>query len=261
MAKIETRTGKKLDDLFPEFLIPNFDIIFKVDDMIDNGKTMEEQRHMLHAIVTSVESGAIDSLFPEEIAKTVRECILSSESRTKALLSELAAEIALLNPDLDWVEAMIQRARVTLYSALLVLDFAKLLQAYDEYRLDIPYSRRELAHVAAMWAIATATADDYLDREDDIKQNKVTGMTQCDDPKAVFTTIVTFFRTQVKTSADLWPIEAFTGIYFDPRECIRIFYQEAPRMAQYLFRTENENIAIEKTGLNEVSPLQKEESS
>jgi hypothetical protein len=244
-AKIAARTGKTFDDLFPEFLIPGFDVIFKVDDMIDNGTTLEEQRIIVDKILASIESGNLD--FPEEIARPVRDTILTSEIRKRALLSELAAEKALLNPDLDWVDAMIERVRVALYSALLVLDLPKLMAAYEYYKEDIASSPEQITNMAAMWAIAIATVDDYLDCEADLEHHKVTGMTRCDNPKALFTTVVAFFRTRVGHSiADLWPIEAFTSIYFDPLKCIRICYQETPTLAKYLFRTEKEKLVAQQ---------------
>lgn len=124
-VKLNRDLGKTFEGVVKTVVVPNWKTIFEADNFIDTDKTIEEQKIILASILDSLhKTGFVDDKYlPSHIVEIInRDFLKDSEYKVKVLIEELTAEYNLCNPDIDWVDALIERIRVMYYSGLLVGD-------------------------------------------------------------------------------------------------------------------------------------------
>ncbi len=121
-SKLTQDIGKAFEELVRSTLLPNWKMIFHADNYIDTGRTLEEQRDLIAAIIHSIETTGKVSHLPSTMAKVINEEFLNTEYRRSTLLEELHAEHRLTDPSIDWISACLDRARVMYYSVLVVMN-------------------------------------------------------------------------------------------------------------------------------------------
>lgn len=124
-SKIDRDIGKTFEDTVKSIVVPNWKTIFEADNFIDTGKTLEEQKTILASILDSLhKTGFVDDEYlPTHIVEIInRDFLQDSDYKVKVLIEELTAEYNLCNPEIDWIDALVERVRVMYYSGLLVGD-------------------------------------------------------------------------------------------------------------------------------------------
>ena len=137
--------GKSMELALQETLIPNWKLIFKIDNQIDDGKTLDEQKTLLADILEDLKTtGTISTKhFTPETVKVVNRDFLNFPAKIQATIEELSAELRLCNPNIEWLDAICDRIRIAYYSVLIVIDKDKierlLHQAVNVKKIDMSY--------------------------------------------------------------------------------------------------------------------------
>jgi len=142
---VNVDVGKSVETALQETLIPNWKLIFKIDNEIDDGKSLEEQTKLLADTIQDLkENGKLSTKhFKQEIVKIVNREFLNFPAKVQATIEELSAELRLCNTNIEWIDAMCDRIRVAYYSVLMVIDKEKierlLQQVATVKKIDVSY--------------------------------------------------------------------------------------------------------------------------
>lgn len=263
-TNVEQEFGNQdLDSIALRFLAPNFHIIFDADDAIDEEPNVERQRKMFTASLEAIKSENYDQLpFPAEFREMLVRDILTGPEKRAALVEELAAEVRLLDPNVDWIEATLDRIRIAFYSAIICVNEPALAKYVEEYKsaalaeklyriAEDKLGKMNPNSVRAMrlvwFAVAmTATGDDLIDLEEDLRTNKNTGMTRCGNPDALYASVLTFVRTQLDPDLyangyERWVVEFFLWFYHEPNEVIDFVTSHSSLAAKFVYKRRETN--------------------
>lgn len=255
--------NQDLDSIALRFLAPNFHIIFDADDMIDEDPSVDKQREILTRSLEAIKSETYDNLpFPAPFREMLVRDILTGPEKRLALVKELEAEVRLLDPTIHWIDATLDRIRVAFYSVLLCINEPALAQYVDEYKsaalaekiyriADEKIGKTTPNTVRAMrliwFGIAMATmGDDLIDLEEDRRVSKNTGMTRCENPDALYTSILTFVQAQLDpvlyaNGYERWVPEFFLWFYYEPNEVIQFVASQTPLAAKFVYKRKETN--------------------
>lgn len=209
-SKLTQDIGKCFEDAAKATMLPNWKMLFHVDNYIDTGRTLDEQRELIGAIIQSVETTGKVTHLPDGMKKVINSEFLDTEYRKSILLEELAAEYRLTDPTIDWISACLDRVRVMFYSVLavgkpeIVREYAdRAYTIFYDHKLDaidnlfnkeeveflhseaqkqnaIPekeISQEDALRLLAWVAVVVSINDDFMDIEEDTENQKITGIT------------------------------------------------------------------------------------
>lgn len=260
--------GSNFDAIARRFLAPNFHIIFDADDEIDGDPDVEMQRKILTKSLNAIREKRLDKLpFPSAMQETLGRDILTCPEKWIALTKELEAEVRLLDPEISWVDAALDRIRIALYSAILCINEAAIRDTVNQYkhRQDLADKAREIGEekvgkvnlnlegVLRLGILAGAmvtTGDDYIDLEEDIAKKKNTGMTLCDNPAALYTSVLMYAQNTMPAvnGYERWVAEFFLWFYHDSDEVIRFVTSQSKLAAAFIYKRKETNPPNGKEG-------------
>lgn len=257
-----------LDSIAMRFLAPNFHIIFDADDAIDEQPNVERQRKMFTISLEAIKSENYDQLpFPAEFREVLVRDILTGPEKRAALVEELAAEVRLLDPNVDWIDATLDRIRIAFYSAIICINEPALAKYVEEYKsaalaeklyriAEDKLGKMNPNVVRAMrlaWfaAAMVATGDDLIDLEEDLRTNKNTGMTRCGNPDALYASVLTFIQSRLNPDLyangyERWVVEFFLWFYHNPNEVIDFVTSQSPLAAKFVYKRKETNPSLLK---------------
>ena len=116
------------DDQVKYFLIAGWKSMFKIDNLIDKDKPIEEQKEILEHTLNSIKtSGKIDTTyFSTEDIEIINTNFLTDENKVYILIELLESEIKLCNENIPLTDALFNRLRIIYYSLLFVFNNDKL---------------------------------------------------------------------------------------------------------------------------------------
>jgi hypothetical protein len=135
-SKLTQDIGKSLEEAIKAVVVPNWKVMFEADNFIDTGKTLDEQKEILHSLLESLhKTGFVDNKFlPDRIVQIINRDFIADQSfKTQILIEELQAEYNLCNPDIDWINANAERMRVMFYSGLFVGNINKMEELLNKF--------------------------------------------------------------------------------------------------------------------------------
>lgn len=277
-SKLTQDMGKCFEEIAKSAMLSNWKTIFHADNYIDTGRTLEEQRELIAAIIHSIETTGKVSHLPSGMANIINEEFLDTEYRTSVLLEELRAEYRLTDPSIDWISACIERVRVMFYSVL-VVGKPEVVREYAERAYAIFYDRKldaidavlskeeveflyseaqkhnaipekepsqeDALRLLAWSAVIVASTDDFMDLEEDIENQKLTGITcAVRDGLAAHILQSTVIHYMERTFSDVpqfrdaqrWFRELVVLAYQDSRKCIEACREISPYLFTYFFQ-------------------------
>jgi hypothetical protein len=264
-AEIEKQFGgSNFDAVARRFLAPNFHIIFDADDEIDGDADTEKQRKILTKSLDAIRNKRLDQLpFPTAMQEALGRDILTCPEKWIALTKELEAEVRLLDSEISWVDAALDRIRIATYSAILCINETAVRDMINQYkdRRDLAEEARRIAEekigktdltleralrLGVLAAAMVTTGDDYIDLEEDIAKKKNTGMTLCDNPPALYTSVLVYSQNQMPPEEYLngyerWVIEFFIWFYHDSEEVIRFVNSQSSLAANFIYKRKETN--------------------
>lgn len=159
---IDIDVKKSVETAVQETLITNWKLIFKLDNEIDDGKSLEDQRKLLTDTIQDLkETGKLSTKhFKQDVIKVVNREFLNLPAKVQATIEELSAELRLCNPNIEWIDAFCDRIRVAYYSVLIVIDKDKIERLVQQLanvkKIDVNYDINNYFD----------DVDKYLDLED-----------------------------------------------------------------------------------------------
>lgn len=264
--------NENIEDQMKYILTPGWKSVFDADNVVDTGNTLPKQKEILeHTLKTLELTGKVDyTFFPTETADIVNANFLSENSKTYILQSLLKAECALCDENISIVDALCERVRIMYYSVLMVCDMEKVEDLVDFINekenkkilpavivniLKLPGIRNlitieqlsivDLLHLGAFAGIICGPSDDYMDMEEDIENNKITGITQCvrkgiDPRMAVSTTILYLINgleeKSISSDARTWSTEVMIFLYKDIKGCLKFCRNISPELFDTVFQ-------------------------
>jgi len=254
--------GSSFDSIARRFLAPNFHIIFEADDEIDGDPDIERQRKILTKSLDAIREKRLDKLpFPPAMQETLGRDILTSPEKWIALTKELEAEVRLLDPEISWVDAALDRIRIALYSAILCINETAVRDTVNQYKngKNLTEKAREIVEekigqidinsvdalrLGILAGAMVTTGDDYIDLEEDIAKKKNTGMTLCDNPAALYTSVLMYAQSQMPAvnGYERWVTEFFIWFYHDSDEVIRFVTSQSSLAASFIYKRKQTNL-------------------
>ena len=323
--KMTPTLEKNIEGLLHSLILPNWKTMFEIDNFIDTGKTLEEQKIIIEDLIQSVKMNAriTDKYIPIRMVEIINKEFLTSELKCKILLSELNAELQLCNPEIDWIDAVGERMRIMHFSGTFVTDMSAMNRLFTELSsmmqdthynkllnyipksvrsmgndyiclaklylsYYVPFLGIEPEHPVEGWVRkiydeidivefmkqlpmstklpdipnrmitlsdlmipisqicgGVAIGDDFMDLEEDLQNNKITGITQAvkaEIPaKHVLSTACMYTQEIVEehsfaTDTQRWFIEIMGLLYHDQKECLRICSEVSPLLYKILFQ-------------------------
>jgi hypothetical protein len=277
-SKLAQDMGKSFEEIVKSTMIRNWKTIFHADNYIDTGRTLEEQRELIKTIITSIETTGKVSDLPTTMMNIINAEFLDTEYRKSVLLEELRAEYRLTDPSIDWISACLERTRVMYYSVLTVVK-CEVIRSIVEKLYAIAYDRKveafeniftkeeidmllreAILHNAipekeisqtdglcllARSAVVVSVTDDFMDLEEDLENDKRTGIT-CGQkigisPSMLMSTVIQYMETiysdvpQIR-SLQLWFRELVILAYQDSQKCIETCREISPYLFTYFFQ-------------------------
>ena len=253
--------GANFDAIARRFLAPNFHIIFDADDEIDGDADTEKQRKILTKSLDAIRNKRLDQLpFPSAMQETLGRDILTCPEKWIALTKELEAEVRLLDPEISWIDATLDRIRIATYSAVLCINESAVRDMINQHkdRRDLAEEARRIAEekigktdltleralrLGILAAVMVTTGDDYIDLEEDIAKSKNTGMTLCDNPAALYTSVLMYCQKEmpVFNGYERWVTEFFIWFYHDSNEVIQFVTSQSSLAANFIYKRKQTN--------------------
>ncbi len=253
--------GSNFDAIARRFLAPNFHIIFDADDEIDGDADMEKQRKILTKSLNAIRNKRLDQLpFPPAMQETLGRDILTCPEKWVALTKELEAEVRLLDPEISWIDATLDRIRIATYSAVLCINESAVRDMINQHkdRRDLAEEARRIAEekigktdvtaedalrLGILAAVMVTTGDDYIDLEEDIAKSKNTGMTLCDNPAALYTSVLIYSQKEMPpvNGYERWVTEFFIWFYHDSNEVIQFVTSQSSLAANFIYKRKQTN--------------------
>lgn len=262
---------KSIEDCMKFITTPGWEAIFKADNIIDTGKTLEEQSKILNDTIFSLNTNfKLDNKhFPNDIVDTINTKFLCDTYKIFVLKALLVSEYNLCNPNIGFIDALCERTRIMYYSGLLVADLDKVENIIDMINkkqpktyipkslinlLSLPFlkdyvkvdqvSSVDALYVAAFLAIICAPSDDYMDIEEDLQNNKINGITQAIkqniEPKAVMATTIKFLEKveidQKFEESKKWALHTMIFLYKDTEKCLEFCKSVYPNLFETIFQ-------------------------
>lgn len=266
---------KSIEDCMRFITTSGWECIFKADNIIDTGKTLDEQSRILSDTIFSLNTNyKLDNkYFPSEIVDTINTKFLCDTYKIFVLKALLVSEYNLCNPNIGFIDALCERTRIMYYSGLLVADLDKVEDIIDMLNkkhpktyipktlinlMALPFikdyvkvdqvSSIDTLYVAAFLAIICAPSDDYMDIEEDLENNKINGITQAIknniEPKAVLATTIKFLeKTQVDQKFEeskKWALHIMMFLYTDTNKCLEFCKSISPIFFETIFQRKNQ---------------------
>lgn len=246
--------GKSLEEFFKYMIVPDWKVMFDADNFIDTGKTLDEQREILADLISSlkVDGKFLRPFMSIEMTEILNTKFLNQDYKYHVLLSILEAEHRLCNSEIFWKDALLDRIRIMFYSALFIADVDKvedtieminkktfksvipkdIIALLKEFSITDAFSEKvtlfDVLHYLTFIAIGCGPSDDYMDLDEDLENNKVTGVTQCIkqgiNVKHVLSTTLEYLKQEtvenhVTTVAKKWFIDLMSLMYVDLKKC------------------------------------------
>jgi hypothetical protein len=270
-ANVSEDIGKSFEELFKHIVSPNWKIMFDADNIIDTGKTLDEQKAILGGLLESLRTHRkIDTQFmTEEIRAILNTQFLNQDYKYYVLLELLESEYRLCNPDICWKDALLDRIRIMFYSGLFIGEVDKIEDVLDILNsktarsilpsritcilkeliqiqsFDNTLTLLDIIHYCIFISIGCGSSDDYMDLEEDIANNKITGITQCTkaaiDPKDVLSTTIEYLKmnvqeTEYTRSVKKWFIDLMSLMYVDMDACFEYCKHVSPYAYNIIFQ-------------------------
>lgn len=269
--KINTDIGKSFEEFFMFIVVPEWKVMFECDNFIDTGKTLEQQKDILFALIESLKtSKRIEEPFmTEEVRHTVNTKFLYDDYKYCILLELLQAEYRLCFSDIHWIDALLDRVRVMFYSGLFVGDLEKVedtIEMINSKTFKTSFPPRLIAVFKQLTSIASfdekvtlfdllgflvflsvgcGISDDFMDIEEDTLNNKITGVTQCTiqgvDVKNVLSSTIEYLRERVMPNeycqkAKEWFLDLMSLMYVDLSACLKLCKDISPYGYEIVFQ-------------------------
>ena len=263
--------GKSFEEFFKYIIVPDWKVMFDADNFIDTGKTLDEQREILGSLIMSLKRDGkfYEPFISEEITETLNTKFLNQEYKRYVLLSILESEYRLCNPEIAWKDALLDRIRIMFYSALFVADVDKVEDTIDminqktfksvipkdiiailkEFSITDAFAEKvtlfDVLHYLTFISVGCGPSDDYMDLEEDLENNKITGVTQCIkqgiDVKHVLSTTLEYLKTktppsEVTTQGKKWFIDLMSLMYVDLKKCFEYCKSVTPYGYKIIFQ-------------------------
>ena len=270
--------GKSIEECMKFIVTDGWESIFKADNLIDTGKTLEDQSKILQDTIFTLESNGIldNKYFPADVVATINNNFLCDGYKFYVLKALLVSEYNLCNSNIDCIDAICERVRIMYYSGLLVANMDKVedlieiinrkeskmyIPKYIINLLKLPIIRDyikfdqlsifDLLYATAVASIICGASDDYMDLEEDLKNNKITGITQAIkqniDPKVIMSSTIKFLKNKIEDDkfADFpkfkkWSLNVMILLYKDPPKCLEFCKSVSPQYFDIIFQRKEE---------------------
>jgi hypothetical protein len=275
---IQRDLGKSFEELAKSVMLPNWKKIFDADNYIDSGRSISEQHELISKIIDSIEkTGKVDHL-PTKMAESINSEFLISEYRKLVLLEELNAERRLMNESIHWIDACLERVRVMYYSVLLVVKIDEVQSLAEKANLifyeknteilESVFSKKEIEflfneieredivpeikptvtdglRLLAYCATAVSISDDLMDIEEDLENQKITGITQAQkygiSPHILHGTFIRYLEEYYSEvpqfkRGQMWFRELVLLTHQDFQKCVEMCREVSPYLFTYFFQ-------------------------
>ncbi len=262
---------KSIEDCMNFILTDSWKTVFKADNIVDTGKTLDEQAKILQDTIFSLDANNVldNKHFTDDIVQEINTKFLCDGYKFYVLKALLVAEYNLCNKNISYIDAICERVRVMYYSLLLVTNMDKvedLLEIVNrkESKLYIPkhivnllklpiirdyirvdqVSVVDILYASALCSIICGPSDDYLDLEEDLQNNKITGMTQAVkegiDPKTIVATTIKFLKDDLRfpefPEFRKWAVHVMLLLYKDTPKCLEFCKSISPEYFSIVFQ-------------------------
>lgn len=262
---------KSIEDCMKFIVTDGWESIFKADNVIDTDKTLEQQSIILQDTISSLEATSkLDNKhFPQEVVDVINKNFLCDGYKFYVLRALLVAEHNLCNPDIHFIDAICERVRIMYYSGILVANMDKVedlleiinkkeskmyipkhivnllkLPILNDYMLKIKQiSSVDLLYAAATSSIVCAPSDDFMDLEEDLQNNKITGITQAIkqniDPKTIMATTIKYLEHKGDDrfpEFKKWILNVMILLCKDPKKCFDFCKSVSPGYFDIIFQ-------------------------
>lgn len=267
---LTTDIGKTFEEFFMYIVVPDWKVMFDSDNFIDTGKTLTKQKEILSSLIQCIqETGSIHNFMDEETVATVNTKFLNQPYKKDILLAILQSEHNLCDDTISWKDALLERIRVMFYSGLFIADIDRVEDVIDminskTFKTLLPtnvisflksvsglrtfnskLTSVDLISFLIFISIGCGVSDDYMDLEEDIENNKITGVTQCIKygipVKHVISTTIEFLKQQVTPTeyteqAKKWFVSLMSFMYVDLPGCLEFCKSISPYGYQIVFQ-------------------------
>jgi hypothetical protein len=269
--QLEDKHEKSIEDCMKFIVTDGWEMIFKADNIIDTDKTLEEQSRILQDTIFSLNANSVldNKHFPVEVVDIINKNFLCDGYKFYVLKALLVSEYNLCNPNISYIDAICERVRIMYYSGLLVANMDKvedLLELINkkEAKVYIPrfiinllklpiindffpkieqLSTIDLLYASAICSIICAPSDDFMDLEEDLQNNKITGITQAIkqnvDPKMIMATTIKFLKNKSDDrfpEFKKWAIHVMILLYKDSKKCFEFCKSISPEYFDTIFQ-------------------------
>lgn len=269
-SKISEDVGKTAEEMFMYIVVPHWKVMFDGDNFIDTDKTLDEQKEILGTLIQSIKNtGFIENFIDEESTEILNKHFLSDDYKRHILLAILQSEYNLCNEDIHWKDALLERIRIMFYSGLFIGDIDKVDDIIDMVNnktiksilpknvitllkaLEITTTFNEtftfidLLHYLIFISIGSGVSDDYMDLEEDIDNNKITGITQCVKHhipiKHILSSTIEYLKQiitpyEYTEKAKKWFVDLMSLMYLDLNDCLAFCKSISPYGYKIVFQ-------------------------
>lgn len=269
--KINNDIGKSFEEFFTYIVVPEWKVMFDCDNFIDTGKSLDEQRDILTSLIESLKiSKKIEPPFmSEEVRNIVNTKFLHDDYKYNILLELLQSEHRLCFPDINWVDALLDRTRIMFYSGLFIGDLDKVEDVIEmlnnkTFKTSVPpklialikqltfiktfdekVTLFDLINFLIFLSIGCGLSDDFMDLEEDSQNNKITGITQCIkqniEIEDVLSSTIEYLRQQIipneySIKAKEWFLDLMSLMYVDLEACLKLCKNISPYGYEIVFQ-------------------------